>query len=485
MCIERTRGGQPLGPGQTRVLKEGGHGRRGGAWWSSLASVNDHCAPALRRGEHVVGSRRREPGADDLDERIGRAAAPPPCPASFAGGATEPIAGSVPNVLALQRAAGNRAATLAVRRSAPSEVVQPGSSAPVVQRDALPEYKSTDPVVELKSVVRPAFDAWQLTVEGDFTTSEAVGRLIWPSRSKPPPGVSITPIPLFVSEVWGWPAGQEKKRPPTIHVQRAIFELTGVALFTLKTMDPLFARLFTDLGLVEESTAIRDARAAFRSRHDSLGQQVLDNIDAALKRVTMNNPGLLEAYYTFYSGWKLTGDIDSSSSSAGNTDQTVRRGGFTDINAGILHLMKVPKIPSDDTLSLLGETLIHEYAHTAHASDILKGPGEGKAYGIENFFAERLGDKQRDEGTADLGPRMGDKEAFNVSYFVMKRLYEVIDGGESKLASLKGMSPQRARELSVEFVSKNKDGFSAELKRFIIVEWSRSGYNSLPSQESG
>ncbi len=362
-----------------------------------------------------------------------------------------------------------------------AHVVQQRRVAPFLQRDPLPLYKSTDPVIELKQVFKPEREAWQLTLEGDFTTPEAVGRLIWPSRGKVPPGVSIKPI--FVVEVEGWPAGQERK-PPAGHAQRGIFELTGVELWTLRSMDPLFAKLFADLGLIEESKEVQEARAAFRAKHPGHSEQVLNNIDAALKRVTSNNPDLLVAYYRFYADWKLTDDIKASSSDAGETDKTIRKGGFTNINAGVLHRMQLPQLPTDDTLSLLGETLIHEYAHTSHASDYLPGPGEGRAYGIENFFAERLGDKKRDEATLDLGPRKGDKKAFDTSYAVMKSLYEVIDTQTSRLASLKGISPQRAREMAVEFISKNKQDFSNDLKTFIIAEFGRSGYDSLPSQES-
>jgi hypothetical protein len=361
-----------------------------------------------------------------------------------------------------------------------AHVVQQRRVTPFLQRDPLPQYKSTDPVIELKRVVKPEGEAWQLTLEGDYTTPKGVGRLIWPSRDKVPPGVSITPI--FVIEVEGWRAGQERN-PPTGYAQRGVFELAGVELWTLRSMDPLFAKLFADLGLMEESKSVQQARAGFRAKHSDLRGQVLDNIDAALKRVTSNNPDLLVAYYRFYSDWKLTADIEAPSSTAGKTDRTMRRGGFTDINAGVLHLMQLPQLATDDTLSFLGETLMHEYAHTSHASDILPGPGEGKAYGIENFFAERLGDKKRDDATLDLGPKKGDKKAFDTSYFVMKNLYEVIDAHTSRLPSLKGMSAQRAREMAVEFISKNKQDFSDELKAFIITEFGKSGYDSLPSQE--
>jgi hypothetical protein len=79
---------------------------------------------------------------------------------------------------------------------------------------------------------------------------------------------------------------------------------------------------------------------------------------------------------------------------------------------------------------------------------------------------------------------MGDKKAFNTSYHIMKLLYEVIDTHNSKSPNLKGVSAQRAREMSVEFISRNKDEFSDELKRLIMAEFGQAGYNSLPSQES-
>ena len=145
-------------------------------------------------------------------------------------------------------------------------------------------------------------------------------------------------------------------------------------------------RLFAGLGLVEESKSIQDARAAFREAHSGHSKQELDNIDAALKRVTRNDPDLLLAYYRFYADTILTNEIDRSSKKAGKTNKSIKeRWGnlYTDINAGVLSLAHLDQIPSDEPLLLLGSTLIHEYVHTAHASDLLSGPGEGKAYGFE------------------------------------------------------------------------------------------------------
>ena len=78
--------------------------------------------------------------------------------------AFEPLARTASAVLALQRFAGNRAVSFSLRALAIGPVV-------AVQRDALPTYKSTDPVAELKPVINAKNDdAWQLTLEGDFST---------------------------------------------------------------------------------------------------------------------------------------------------------------------------------------------------------------------------------------------------------------------------------------------------------------------------
>jgi hypothetical protein len=60
----------------------------------------------------------------------------------------------------------------------------------------------------------------------------AIGCLIWPLRDRAPPGVTIEP--LFVMAVDAGPTG----KPPTAHLQRAIFKLSGVALWTLSPTFP-------------------------------------------------------------------------------------------------------------------------------------------------------------------------------------------------------------------------------------------------------
>jgi Domain of unknown function (DUF4157) len=365
-----------------------------------------------------------------------------------------------------------------------THVLQQHKAAPLVQREPLPEYKSTDNVTDIKLAYNRDGEVWQLTLEGDFTTPEAAGHLIWPTRAKVPPGVEIKAMPTFVREVEAWPLGQERKAP-IVHLQRSNFEISGIALFTLRTMDPSFAKMFADLGLIEDSKAVQEVRAAFRARHINFNAQVLDNIDAALSRITRNNPDLLISYYRFYTeNWKLTDDIESSNTYTGKTDRGPRHPwGYTDINVGVLHRMDLSQIATDDTLSLLGETLIHEYAHSSHASDYMKAPGEGKAYGIENYFTERLGDKKRDDATMDLGPKKGDKLAFDTSIAIMRDLYKIIDTGRSQVPSLAGLTAQQAREMVVEFIAKNKDDFSDALKKYIQKEYGQAALNSLPSQE--
>ena len=358
--------------------------------------------------------------------------------------------------------------------------MQQRRGSPLVQREPLPQYKSSDAVRELRPLVRPGDDSWRLTVEGDYSP-DSVGRLIWPRRPTiPPPGVTIKMIAAWEYE--GSFGGG--KKPLTMQTQERTFEISGVAPFTLEGMDPSIRTMFEDQGLGYESKETGEAREKFRKSHAKLGLVVLDNIDDALKRVTRNNPGLLLEFYRAYKDWRITDDIDASRGVAGNTDRGVKHpGGYTDFNAGVLRLRDVPKLPTDDPVSLLATTLIHELVHTAHANDYFKGPGEGKAYGIENYFNERLGDEKRDEETLKVGPKMGDKPAMDASYHVMKLLYQIIDTGVSDSPHLKGVARQKARDMSVEFITKNRNDFSKELREFIIAEVGKAGLDSLPSQE--
>ena len=283
---------------------------------------------------------------------------------------------------------------------------------------------------------------------------------------------------------------EEIPRTPE-EIDQQIAWISMALLSLIQPMRPLLLYRLQQLQRVRQSfgplaetrmqAAIASARAKFRARHSGHGDQVLDHIDAALERVTRNNPDLRFAYYDYYSDHKLTDDLVNPGNQLGDSGLRFWTGIFTDLNRGMLHLEPLPKAPTDDPLSLLGGTLIHEYAHQSHLSNPLKGPTEGKAYGIEQFFAERMGDTKRAAATEVLGPKKGDKTAYDTSYRVMSALYKVIDTGKPDSINLKGISSVRAREMTVEFISKNQSDFSNELRRFIAAEFNApEGLGSLP-----
>ena len=293
-------------------------------------------------------------------------------------------------------------------------------------------------------------------------------RARFPSISPIPPGVTITRV--FAVEVETFLASDKSPRKgksakpatPIAYAQRTIFELSGLSPYHVSMMDPGFAKMFADLGLVPESKSIEQARAAFRQRHKDHGQRVLDNIDDALKRITRNNPDLLIAYYNYYSDHELTDDIDEASGALGSTVS-----GDTDINKGALNLR--PRAETSDPVSLLGSTLIHEYSHTPQGGrthGVARAPLEAKAYAIEQFLADRVGDEKRSEFISSrsrndsLDLATGSDKIFNATYNIISELYKIIDKG--------GSEAQKARALSVEFISKAPQDFGPDLKAFIL-----------------
>jgi hypothetical protein len=79
-----------------------------------------------------------------------------------------------------------------------------------------------------------------------------------------------------------------------------------------------------------------------------------------------------------------------------------------------------------------------------------------------------------------LGPIKGDQRAFQTAYAVMKELYKVIDKSTATSPNLKGVSVERARQMAVEFISKNNKDFSDELKKFMSAQFSAADVGSLP-----
>jgi hypothetical protein len=125
---------------------------------------------------------------------------------------------------------------------------------------------------------------------------------------------------------------------------------------------------------------IKTARAQFREQSRE-NDEVLNNIDVALIKITNNNPALFVAYYRHYVKYEFTSDYGEHERGLALTNN-----GNTDMRSSLLHLNPGKSLTSDSTgVSLFGSTLIHEYSHTsqggAHPS-LIDLSGEAKAYGI-------------------------------------------------------------------------------------------------------
>ena len=120
-------------------------------------------------------------------------------------------------------------------------------------------------------------------------------------------------------------------------------------------------------------------------------------------------------------------------------------------------------------MSLLAGTLIHEYVHTPErggADPVSGAVGEGKAYAVEVFFSERMGDTKRARAIYDknwdtntVWTRSGATKIFHQTYNVMRALYEVIDQG--------GAPAIAAGALAVEFIANESTDYSSALNDFI------------------
>lgn len=357
----------------------------------------------------------------------------------------------------LQRTIGNRAVVRVLAR----KPVRVRLRRPADAKPAGPEFVPADLVRELKR----DNETWTLTIDGDFdgpievkgvVSEGSLARLMWPERDQPK-GVKIT-LKVGITDPYA----------------RSWFQLEGITFDTLFTMEPSLAKLFMDRGLEredKESVALENARAAFRERHDGYSTRVLNNIDAALKRITKRNPELMIAYYRYYANHELR-DKESRGYDPIDFDPDVNTGGTvrgnTRINARVLTLDST-QFPTDDPVSLLAGTLIHEYTHTPQGGGtnaVAGATNEAKAYGVELFFSERMGDRARAKVITGMNwdsntvwTRSGADKIFRETYDVMRALYEVIDQG--------GAAATQARALVVEFISKESTDYSSELKEFI------------------
>jgi hypothetical protein len=305
-------------------------------------------------------------------------------------------------------------------------------------------------------------DTWSLTVNG-VTSAAGLVRLIWPRLV--PPSVAVT-----------------FKVAITDPIERGWFTLTGITYDTLKmtspfAMEPSIAKLFAAHGLedeVTESAAVISARKAFRAQHQGHGELVLNTIDVALRRITKRNPELLISYYKYYEKHDLKDETHDYTPDGMDFDPDKNAGvtarGNSLIHPDLLRLEPPSNFPTDDPISLLAGTLVHEYTHTHQPSTsdpVTKAQFESKAYGVEVFFSRRMGDKKRTDSitkrsTNDkLDQISGGDKIFQATQEVMEALYQLIDNG--------GPAAKEAKDMSAEFISKNAGDYGPKLKALIAT----------------
>jgi hypothetical protein len=322
--------------------------------------------------------------------------------------------------------------------------------APVLRRAPDSQPKKLEQFVPANQVVdlyRGPGEEWRgewIIVLSGHVSPESAGRALWPQRV--PLGVAIDLQVAVIDPI-----------------DQGTFKITGIDDRTIKLMEPSIAALFK-ARLADEASVeakIDAARAAFRKRHSDLGEWKLRTLDFALKKATKGNPDLRLAFYRHYASAGF--DEMDSDTELGETSS-----GDTDINEKALLLES--RFKTDDPVALLAGTLIHEFVHTPQGGKdhaVASAPKEGKAYGIEVFFAERMGDEARQDviykryrGTDPIDQKMGGDKIFLQSYYIMTQLYKIVDSDG-------GPAGAKARAMSVEFISKNANDFGPDLRAFI------------------
>jgi hypothetical protein len=376
-------------------------------------------------------------------------------------------------LLALQMSAGNHA--VAQLFPLPTVQRQPGHDSKSTKVPGKPPRKAVrvplspadrqepDPklprlaLADLVREVKRDNETWTFTIDV-YTSPEKLESAIWPYRRHH--GVTV-----------------RLNRAVTDPIERGWFVFEGLTPDSLRLMEPSFAKLLADKGLQEEpeeSAELQQARAEFHERHKDHGAANLSHIDRALRRVTKRNPELLLAYYRHYAHHKLTDESERTDHIDFDPDKNT---GGTAYGDTLIHpdvLAFTSKFPTDDPMSLLGGTLMHEFSHTPQgggASGAEAAINDAKAFGIELFFAERMGDTKRaavvsSTTGSSLDKGMGTDKRFWDTYATMRALYEVIDQG--------GPAAAEARSMSVEFISKNESDYGTKLRQFITTRRRRS-----------
>ena len=140
--------------------------------------------------------------------------------------------------------------------------------------------------------------------------------------------------------------------------------------------------------------------------------------------------------------------------------------GNTIINPDVLRLQS--HFPTDDPTSLLAGTPMHEFVHTSQGGGdnaASAAPHEAKAYAVELFFSERMGDTKRvaaiekHSWNDSLSVATGADRVFNDTYATLKALYKVIDQS--------GASAAAARRLTVELITQDPEDYAPELRAFM------------------
>jgi hypothetical protein len=419
--------GQPLDPA-TRNFMESRFER-------DFAGVRVHTDPQAQRSAQAVQARAYTVGRDIV----------------FGAGQYSPATPSGQSLLAHELAHTFQSAVSArTLRRQPSDI-----------RTPKPRDKHADPEWEIHLRARPNEIEIQFS---DFLFEREVLPIVFKAGKLPPSftlagggGSSITTRWVLTG-----PSGQDFSSVSSLLNERFVTRLAGERAKQRALEQKRSAELWEE--------PIREARARFRARHDDHSVTVLDNIDAALRRVTRNNPYLLFAYYDYYADHKLTDEIENEKWTGATAS------GDTDINPRVLGLDSVFK--TSDPVSLLGGTLIHEYVHTPQGGKgtvVEQAPKEAKAYGIELFLAERMGDEKRADfiykrySNSPVDISTGSDKIFRATYNTMRALYEVIDSGRTQSdARVAGdISAEEARRMSVEFISRNEEDYGTRLKDFI------------------
>ena len=236
-------------------------------------------------------------------------------------------------------------------------------------------------------------------------------------------------------------------------------------------------------------TRLNEARTNFRNKNSHLTTGELDRIEAAITAVSGDNINLQITYYDYYSGskiYKMEGE---------DAEKAKKAGQYASTSPNSDTYLRPDLLDPGFSVTKLGSLLIHEITHTHHDTNMMgsRDYQEGESYGVEYFYAERAGNKERvgeilrimQEPTKLTLPIYVDalKMGFRSHYATMKGLYEIIDTGKtshggSPFETPALLTPEEARALAAELVITREDSRSARLQS--IMTWVKANLESFP-----